>query len=145
MISILLVVADSARARIFSFDKKHRSLEELEDLVYPESRLDPVDRTEKQAGSTHDRVGPGRHRVDPHTSVADVGRLQFARQVAAHLESAVNSNRVDKLVLIAAPKFLGELRDGLDSKILSHVALEIDKDLSKLTPEEILEHLPKYF
>ncbi len=143
MSSTWVIVADSARARIFDFDEKARELMEREDLVHPESRLRPREITTDRPGSTYRAAGPGRHGLDPQSSVKEVERREFARMLARRLDKAVDTNEVERLVVIAGPKFLGELRGCLDRPTRKAVSLEIEKNLAKQDAREILEVLPE--
>ena len=49
--------------------------------------------------------------------------------------------RFDKLVLVAAPKTLGDLRDLLPDPVKAKVVAEIDKDLTKVPLHELPKHL----
>jgi protein required for attachment to host cells len=49
----------------------------------------------------------------------------------------------DRLVLIAAPAFLGMLRENLDKHVLDQVTLSMDKDFSQLRADELRARLPK--
>ncbi|HEB90834.1 MAG TPA: host attachment protein [Deltaproteobacteria bacterium] len=142
MSSTWVVVADSARARIFDFDETAWALTEREDLVHPESRLRPGEITTDRPGSTFRAVGPGRQGLDPRSSVKEVERRDFARTLARRLDKAVDTNEVQKLIVMAGPKFLGDLRDCLDSPTRRAVSLEIEKNLAKHDAREILEALP---
>ena len=143
MSSTWLIVADSARARIFDFDEKARELEERQDLVHPESQIAPREIASDGPGSTYRATGPGRHGLDPHSSVKDVERRDFARALARRLDKAVDTNEVENLIVIAGPKFLGELRGCLDPTTRKAVTLEIEKNLAKRNAREILQALPE--
>ena len=143
MSSTWVIVADSARARIFDFDETARELTEREDLVHPASRLRPREITTDRPGSAYRAAGPGRHGLDPHSSVKEVERREFARTLARRLDKAVDTSEVEKLVVIAGPKFLGELRSCLDPPARKVVALEIEKNLARHSAREILEVLPE--
>jgi len=145
MSTLLAVVADSARARIFDFDKSRRTLLEREDLVHPESRLKAQDMNADHPGSTSDPSGAGRHGVDSRSDPKDVEKHEFAQELAHRISAAVNTQHIDNLILMAEPAFLGELRRALPEKIRHRVVLEIDKDLSNESNEEILQHIPKFF
>lgn len=66
--------------------------------------------------------------------------LQFARQVADYLNLAVANNDVNKLVLLAAPGFLGYLRSELSDTALRAVVLAEPRNLSDLEEAKIRKY-----
>jgi protein required for attachment to host cells len=71
--------------------------------------------------------------------------VAFAKRIAARLEEGRVSSQVDKLVLIAPPKFLGHLRSSLSTAAAGLVALTLDKELTQLPVDKLAGHLPEFF
>lgn len=88
-------------------------------------------------GRTFDIVGKGRHAMSPPESGQEHQTLTFARQVAKYINSAIADSRVNKIVILSAPKFLGYLRSELSDTALRAVALAEPKDLNDLDAKEI--------
>ena len=65
----------------------------------------------------------------------------FARELARHLEAARAAGRLEALVIVAAPRFLGLLRDELDEPTRRCIRRTIDKSLRGKSPSEIAGHL----
>lgn len=158
-----ILVADAARARIFNpqppkprkkIDFAGRAgrivpvkpqpdeLAEIAALVHPESELKGREIVSDGPGSFQERAG-GRHSGQPQTDLKHQAAQNFAMQVIARLEKARQEGQFDRLVLIAAPLFLGTLREKLTSPLRQMIALEIDKDYTKLRPDEIRSRLPE--
>lgn len=140
-----ILVADRAKARVLSFDPADAEvpLEERLDVVNPEGRLAGRELEGARAPSTHDRMGHGRHAIEPHTTLEDKVAQRFAARLADTLERGRVEHRYVALVLVAPPRFLGQLRSTLDPQVLRHVAAQIDKDLCAATPAEIVAALPR--
>jgi protein required for attachment to host cells len=135
-----VVVADRVRGRIFSAPKPKSPLEEIDDLVHPESRAHERDLTTDRPGR-----GPGSHRAMGNANTArDHEAADFARELAARLESGRTHGEFEKLILIASPDFLGLLRKHLSPPLARMVTLEMPKVLTQLSAAEIREHLPEY-
>ena len=67
----------------------------------------------------------------------------FAITIAKYLDDARSQNKYAKLQLIAAPAFLGLMRNKLDSNVMNLVERELPKDLSKASLPQI-EHYVKH-
>lgn len=135
-----LVVADRARARIFSVASPKGPLTELEDLVHPQSRTHERDLTTDRSGR-----GSGGHGTMGSANTAhDNEAAEFARQVCARLEAARTRGDFARLILVAPPDFLGLLRKSQNPHVAKLVDREVPKNLSQLKSEAIREHLPEF-
>ena len=139
-----VVVADTVRARIFSVEKRRGPLEEIEVLAHPEGRLHERELTSDLPGRSFDSGGQGRHAMESESGPKQEEAIRFAKEVCGTLTSARQSGRFDKLYVVAAPTFLGLLRDSMDAPTRQLVAGEIDKSLARHTPDQIRSHLPDY-
>lgn len=136
-----VVVADAARARFFRLAMPEKQLEPIWEQemigVHAQSRDIGSDRP----GRTFDSAGMGRHAKEPPTDPARFEKDRFAHDVAAKLDEERKANAFDSVVLVAPPQFLGDLRAHLSAPLATLVAAEVNKDLSKLKPAEIVGHL----
>ncbi|ALM50950.1 host attachment protein [Halomonas huangheensis] len=131
-----IVVADAARARIFT--RLGHKLSEQEDLVHAEGRLHEGDLVTDNGGDSS--VHSSASRSSGGDSVATVHHEEiFAREVAGRLYRARVDNHLKKLILVAPPGFLGQLRDKLDAPTTKLVIHSLPKDLTKASNEEIAE------
>jgi NhaA family Na+:H+ antiporter len=73
-----------------------------------------------------------------HTTIAGVA---VSMAIADELSRAWANKSFDKLVLIAPPKMLGDLRAQLDKSVLPHIIGSLSKDLTHLSAGEIMIHL----
>ena len=137
-----IVVADSARARIFSVDGATAPLAPIDHLLHPESRLHDRDLRSDRPGRSFDSEGEGRHSTGTPVSPKQQESLRFAKTVADHLEQGRLDGSYDHLNIVADPRFLGALRDAVSTEVEKLVSLELNKDLSKVADEEIRRHLP---
>lgn len=123
------VVADSARARIFTASGTKGKLREIADLSHPESRLHDSELASNGPGRSFDSHGQGRHSMEPATHPQDREAQAFAVEVARHIDRGHNEGGFDSLVLVAPPKFLGRLRPALSDSTRDAVVGELDKNL----------------
>jgi protein required for attachment to host cells len=138
-----IVVADAARARIFSTDNAKLPLQPLEQLVSPKARLHERDLKSDRPGSTYDSHGDGRHATGTNTSPKQQEAVRFAKTISENLELGRVNHEFDRLVLVAEPQFLGLLRKAITPEVAKLVSDEIDKDLSKADRNDIRRHLPE--
>jgi protein required for attachment to host cells len=138
-----ILVADSSRARIFTADTPSSSLEEIEDFSHAEGRLHDREMTTDLPGRIKS-TGGGGHAFEQPTDPKQHEADNFAHSVAQYLEDAHNANKFEHLLIVAAPSFLGLLRDQLSEPVKKRVRFELNKDISMLSAADIREHLPQY-
>lgn len=125
-----ILVADSARARLFSLNADGDDPDEIEAFANAEGRMPGRELERDRPPRTHDRFGAGRHAIEPHTSPQDKSTTRFAQLLQSVLERGRVEHSYDNLVLIAPPRFLGALNTALDRQVRACVSLEIHKDLT---------------
>ena len=135
-----IVVADSARVRIFEADSRTRKCTEFAGLVHPESRLHGRDLTSSPDGRTFDSVGGGRHGMSQHQSPHEHEAEVFARRIAEWLSISHTAGEFEHLHLAAPPAFLGILRKCLDDHISKLLEKVVTKNLVHETPDSIASH-----
>jgi protein required for attachment to host cells len=145
--SAFVIVADSASARILrrSGPGMGPQLLELERLERPNAHRHARDLITDLAGRVNSaalpaQLGPritSRHGADsdydPRTSEVQ----RFARQLAARLERLARTERIERLVLIAEPRFLGMLREELPETIRELITREVSRNLTTAVPQAI--------
>jgi protein required for attachment to host cells len=139
-----VLVADGSRARFF-VRQPDRSLTEADVRVSPEHRLKEGDLTSDRPGRSYDSRGGGRHAMEQGMSKRERAAIAFAKRLAEELDAQRRVGELERLVLIAAPRFLGHLRSALSAETTALVALAIDKDLSQAPAEDIARQLPRFF
>ena len=136
-----VVVADSSRGKIFVQDKQSSELVEQVDLVHPSARLRGGDLSSDRSGRHSGAFGQGSHLFDARTEAKEHEAESFAKEIAERLETGRTSGQFQKLVLMAPPKFLGELREQLGDEVRKLVVAEIAKDLVTHSAEEVRDKL----
>ena len=149
-----VLVADEAIARILQWPESGDELDSVEELADPAAHAREV---ELRRDATGRRSGPATHAASPSSPhrlrssanvTASAGEAQrhleadaFARRVARHLAEALQRKRYEELTLVAAPRFLGLLRQALDPHVAKAVTREIDKDLVHARNDELARRL----
>ena len=151
-----ILVADSSRARFFDANRKFSApgefefseFSEVNDLVNSWGRAKNQDINTDKPGRMADRTGRGgsgaqRSAVGGREEPKETEAKAFAQRVADELEEKLNENAYDELVLVAAPKFLGMLRDAIGAQVKGAVIEEISKDFTKMSAHDLQGRLPE--
>ena len=149
-----VVVADEAIARILTTTDVPGALDPVEALTDPaahakEGELHVNDagrrggRVSGEGGHGGPRSGAGSASVTASAGVENrhLEARTFARRVAQHLATALQQKRYDTLRIIAAPRFLGLLRQELADAVRAVVTDEVSKDLIHASDDEIAQRL----
>lgn len=135
MEKIWVVVADEAIARILQWqDRQLTPVEELTDAAAHAKEAD------------FRRDASGRRGGSVTESAADTARhlqaQRFARRVVDTLQEGAQNARFGALYVVAAPRFLGLLRQAMDGTPLARLPLEtVDKDLVHATEADLASRL----
>jgi protein required for attachment to host cells len=132
-----ILVADSARCRFFEQELEHGPLAEADSLVHPGTRLREQEQFADRQGRSFDSGGAGRHAMERPTSARQEEAAKFAHTIAERVNLARKKGAVDGVVLIMEPRFLGTLRQKLDSHTQKLVELEIPADLTQADADTI--------
>lgn len=132
-----IVVADAARARIFTRDAL--TLVEQDSLLHSASRLHAGDLVTDRGSDVHESTSNSSRSSGGESTARTHEELVFAKEVADRLYRARTDNRMEKLILVAPARFLGQLRDKLDAPTAKLVIHSLTKDLTKASLEGIQE------
>jgi protein required for attachment to host cells len=143
MQSMMIVVADSARARIFTADSSHSPLNEIETMAHPEGRMHEQNMVSDMPGKDSGKGGGGDHAFQEKIEPKKQEMIEFAKRIADYLDDARKANKLNKLILVAAPAFLGELRTHLSNETSEKIVFELDKNIAHHSVEDIHKHLSK--
>jgi len=144
MKTTMIVVADSTRARIFTWDPDdHSRLKEIDDMAHPEGRLHERDMTSDLPGKGSGAAGAGGHAYDKKDSPKKHQQLDFAKRISTHLDDQRKANKLSKLLLIVAPEFLGELRGQFSNELGKMIVFELAKNLAAHDVADIRKQIPK--
>ncbi len=141
---IMIIVADSSRARVFTTDSPGSPLREIETMAHPEGRLHEQDMVSDLPGKDSGEGGGGDHAFQEKIEPKQHEMIEFARRMAEYLDEARKANKLNQLLIVAAPAFLGELRKQMTEETNERVVFELDKNLTQHSVDDIRAHLPKF-
>ncbi|BAO43602.1 host attachment protein [Thiolapillus brandeum] len=139
-----VLAADSSHAKILQADNRATPLVLVEEMEHPEARMKNADFYSDNAGRSFDSGGQGRHAMEPEVDAKSTEAQRFARTLCDRLRQAATDGRYDKLYVLAAPAFLGILRECLDDNVKGRIAGEVPKDVVRQTAEDIRKKLPDF-
>jgi len=139
---IWILVADSSVARIFTTENSTSDLIEIETLKHAAALLHEQELVSDEPGRANDGPSGGNHAIMGEVTAKQQEELTFAKRVVKHLCDELNQNKYERLFIVAAPAFLGSLRNAFTSRIEKQVAFSLGKNVVAQTPEEIRTHLP---
>lgn len=137
-----VLVADGARARLYVNQGVGKGLQPVSGATH-KADLHHHDRdilTDKP-GRAFNSVGSGRSAIEPHTDWHRFEKHKFAREMAKVLDAAAASKAFDRLILVAPPATLGDLRTELGDQTRKMVMAELPKDLTRHAEQELPQHL----
>lgn len=143
MIKIWVLVANSGNATLFTADSPTASLTELMNFDNPSARVKQMELSSDRPGRSFDSHGEGRHAMAVEVEPKEQEQIRFAKLIVDRLEQGRVENAFERLVVVAAPTFLGLLRAHFNAPLSSLLSLEIDKDYTALRPEELRTRLPE--
>lgn len=132
-----VVVASASQADIYLRQKRFSALEIVHRLKEPDARAKEQDLSSDAPGRSFDSHGSGRHAMEPDHTGREHLREDFARRIAAEVESGRAADHFQHLMIVASPDMLGALREQLSAAARQLVSLEISKDLTAKGPSAI--------
>jgi protein required for attachment to host cells len=141
--NVRVVVADEREASFFDLAKPQADPQVRASLHNDAARPDHELETDRPGRRFSGSDTGNRHGVDGERSTQRHGIELFALQVARTLDTARTRHEFDRLVLIAAPRMLGLLREALPSACRSVVAAEVSKDLVHHDVATIRDAVPR--
>lgn len=136
-----IVVADGVRCRIVANTGPGRGVEPLPDMDFRGEQRRLRDIMADRPGRTFDSAGKGRHAMTYSSDPVREDERHFARTLVDLLEVELAANAFDRLILVAPPRTLGDLRAMLAKQVRERVHHEVPKDLTRLPFGDLAKHL----
>lgn len=136
-----ILIADGAQARLFANHGPGKGMEPVDDGEFEGDHRPTRDILSDKPGRAYESVGETRHAIAPHHDPHRELKRTFAEQLAEMLEQHLMQKAFDRVILVAPPAALGDLRAALSDKVRAVVHAELDKDLVKTPVAELPGHL----
>jgi protein required for attachment to host cells len=125
-----ILVADGKRARILHNDGPGLGLTAVPGGEHSIELKPSREMTSDKPGRTQESATSSRHAIEPRVDWHRFEKTKFAQSMAKILDEAGARGSFDRLVLVAPPRTLGDLRAALADTTRARVSAEIDKDLT---------------
>lgn len=136
-----ILVADGARARLLTRRERGGPLVPALDREFIGSNIPSREIDSDRPGRTFDSAGEGRHAMEPPTDPRRKKKADFAKELAAMLDAEAKRGAFERLVVIAPPQALGDLRAEFSDAVQGRIVEEINKDLVDAPNEELAGRL----
>ena len=136
-----ILVADSARARVVAWNGPDQAVTQVDGFDLRAPHLKSSDVSSDRPGHIQESAGEVRHAHQPHSDPVRVSEKRFAKRVTAELMEHFEAKAFDRLILVAGPTMLGDLRDEIPKPLQAIVRSELAKDLTHQTNETLKETL----
>lgn len=132
-----IIVADGEKAKIYLNEGIGKGLSLISDI---EEKIKPTrDLGVDKPGRAFDRVGEGRHAMEPRVDWHEQEKELFAKSIAHYLNE--NFKEFDRLYLVAPGKTTSEIKKSLNFEANKRLEGELHKDLTKIGANDLESHL----
>jgi protein required for attachment to host cells len=136
-----LVIADGVQARVVAKTGVNAPLVTVSTHADPEARLPSHLLGSDRPGHTQESATSARHAIEPKYDLHRERKRAFANTIADLVNRAGEEKKFDRLILIAPPRTLGDLRRRLGAASRTKLAGELAKDLTKVANGDLEAHM----
>lgn len=136
-----ILIADAARARVVRNDGPGRGLVPVEGMAFERDHLKQGDLMADKPGRSFESAGVSRHSMESGSDVVRELDRAFANMLVGVLQKALDRKNFDRLVVVAPPRALGDLRNALTGPLKAVLHAELGKDLTHVPNADLAGHL----
>jgi protein required for attachment to host cells len=136
-----ILIADASRARILESTGKGADVHAVQSCDFSNATPPSRELGSDRPGRVVESHGATRHAIEPRHDLHRGLETLFAHQLIDILGKRLTEGRFDRLVIVAPPAMLGDIRKSLGAPLRERVVAEIAKDLTKVPNHEVMRHL----
>ncbi|MCS6762081.1 MAG: host attachment protein [Candidatus Devosia symbiotica] len=136
-----VLIADGAQARVLENTGPGKGLQQVKGLDWAITPMQAQDIQADKPGRSFASNGSGRSTIEPKTDPVGYRETEFVKSLAASMDRKLLDGAFDRLVIIAAPLALGDIRKAISPSVKKTVLAELDKDLTNLPTAQLGQHL----
>ena len=137
---IWYIIADGGRARFVERDEQG-TYRTVVSFVAADMHKRSSDLGQDRPSRAQESGSPTRHAIQPRRDLHAAAKEDFVKLVAEEIEAEHGRDQFDRLVLIAPPRVLIELKQKLSKPMAKIVVKDLQKDLTKVPDHDLTEHL----
>jgi protein required for attachment to host cells len=142
MNKVWVLVCDAARGRLFEVHEGPSPWQLVESFSHELSRSKSSELATDHAGRSASKGGSVHHNaLAPASTPKEVEQGHFVHTLARMLDREIRANHFRRWVLVAPPHFLGMIKKELTVELIDALQACVPKDLSRMNPFELSEHL----
>ncbi|MCS6760181.1 MAG: host attachment protein [Candidatus Devosia euplotis] len=136
-----VLIADGAQARVLENTGPGKGLQQIQGLDWSMTPLQAQDIQADKPGRSFSSSGAGRSAMQPKTDPVEYRETEFVKSLAATMDRKLLDGSFDRLIIVAAPIALGDIRKAISPSVKKTVLAELDKDLTNLPTAQLAQHL----
>lgn len=136
-----IVIADGGQARILISDSKAHKLQQLPDGSFSDPQLPTHELVTDRQPQVRESKSNTSHAIEPKMDAHKKRKIDFIQNLLRYIERSAEGNSFDRLVIVAPPFILGEIRKYLSPRLQQLVRAEISHDYTHQTSDYIYEQL----
>ncbi len=136
-----VLLANGANARIVENTGVGTGVSAVEGMTFGVDIKKSGDIFADRPGRVFDSGGAGRHSMEHASEPVREREKRFAESLCSVLEKKRVAKKFDRLVVVAAPQTLGDLRNAMSAGVAEVVHAELDKDLTHVPNKDLPRHL----
>lgn len=134
------VIADGGRARFVARDD-NGAFRTMASFVSTDLHGRSRDLGLDRPARVKESASPARHAIEPRRDLHAAAKEDFIKVVAEQIEAEHDRGQFDRLMLVAPPGILTELKKALSKPVAKLVASDLQKDLTKVPDHDLDGHL----
>jgi protein required for attachment to host cells len=134
------VIADGGKARFVERDKKG-VFRTVASFVSTELHDRTSDLGRDKPPRAHESATATRHAIEPRRDLKEAAKADFVKLVAEQIDAEHGRGQFDRIMLVAPPGVLTELKENLSRPIAGLVVDDLQKDLTNIPDHQLADHL----
>ncbi len=138
-----ILVANASQACLYSSPRAklfngHATLQMIDNIEHPASRV-------KNQAIASDKLGHNGHGTFVESSIPKEHEVElFAKKLVDCLENGRLQHKFDDLIIVAPPKFQGVLNRQLNGPLSQCLSVNINKDYTQSSQEQLITQLQQH-
>ncbi len=140
-----VLIADGEHARVVTPTTAAGQFVTVVTFDSESAHLQSSDMGSERPGRVHESASTTRHAITPRSDPHANAKHHFTGEVAKHIDEHAGRHEFARLVLVAPPHALHDLRAAIGKTAEAMVVGSLNKDLVKLSDHDLIPHLAEWW